>query len=55
MDAQVTTVAADQDTELEVRAVGPRRFAVAGRVPVGHAPVVKILEVEEPASFARRS
>ncbi|MGP0064824.1 MAG: D-alanyl-D-alanine carboxypeptidase/D-alanyl-D-alanine-endopeptidase [Isosphaeraceae bacterium] len=53
MDAQVSTVAAGQDTELEVRAVGPRRFAVRGKVPVGHAPAVKIFEVEAPASFAR--
>ena len=53
MDAQVSTVAAGQETELEVRAVGPRRFAVRGKLPVGHAPVVKIFEVEDPASFAR--
>ncbi len=53
MDAQVTTVAAGQEAELEVRAVGPRRFAVRGKLPVGHAPVLKIFEVEEPASFAR--
>ncbi len=48
MDSEVQTVAAGQDTELEVRAVGPRRFSVRGRVPVGHARVVKIYEIEEP-------
>ncbi len=53
MEAEVQTVAAGRDTELEVRAVGPRRFAVRGRVPVGHARVVKIYEIEDPASFAR--
>jgi serine-type D-Ala-D-Ala carboxypeptidase/endopeptidase (penicillin-binding protein 4) len=53
MDAQVSTVAAGQEAELEVRAVGPRQFAVRGKLPVGHAPVVKIFEVEKPDSFAR--
>jgi serine-type D-Ala-D-Ala carboxypeptidase/endopeptidase (penicillin-binding protein 4) len=53
MDVQVSTVASGQDTELEVHAVGPRRFTVRGKLPVGHAPVVKVFEVEEPASFAR--
>ena len=53
MDAQVSTVAAGQETELEVRAVGPRRFSVRGKVPVGRTPVVKFFEVEEPSSFAR--
>jgi len=53
MDAQVATVEAGQTPELDVRAVGPRRFAVRGKLPVGHTRVVKIYEVEEPASFAR--
>jgi D-alanyl-D-alanine carboxypeptidase/D-alanyl-D-alanine-endopeptidase (penicillin-binding protein 4) len=53
LDAQVATVAAGQTPSLEVRAVGPRRFVVRGNLPVGHARVVKILEIEEPASFAR--
>jgi D-alanyl-D-alanine carboxypeptidase/D-alanyl-D-alanine-endopeptidase (penicillin-binding protein 4) len=53
MDAQVATVEAGQLAELDVRAVGPRRFMVRGKLPVGHARVVKIYEVEEPASFAR--
>ena len=33
--------------------VGPRGIVVRGRVPVGHKPVVRIFEVDEPASFAR--
>jgi D-alanyl-D-alanine carboxypeptidase/D-alanyl-D-alanine-endopeptidase (penicillin-binding protein 4) len=53
MDAQVETVAAGQAPTLEVRAAGPRRFSVRGRLPIGHARVVKIYEVEDPASFAR--
>ena len=38
---------------VQVRAVGPRRFAVRGQVPLGHRAVVKTYEVEEPAAFAR--
>jgi serine-type D-Ala-D-Ala carboxypeptidase/endopeptidase (penicillin-binding protein 4) len=53
MDAQVATVPAGVTPELEIRSVGPRRFAVRGRLPVGHSQVVKIYEVEEPAAFAR--
>ena len=36
-----------------VQAVGPRRFTVRGQVPVGHKPVLRVYEVEEPAAFAR--
>jgi len=53
MDAQVATVDAGMAPSLVVRPVGARRFAVRGQLPVGHARVVKIDEVEEPASFAR--
>jgi len=53
MDAQVATTEAGQAPELSVRLVGSRRYAVRGRVPVGHARVVKIGEIEDPASFAR--
>ncbi len=53
MDAQVSTVEAGASPVLEVRPVGPRRFEVRGRVPLGHRRVVKIYEVDEPASFAR--
>ncbi len=52
MDARVETTDSGP-AAVEVRAVGPRRFAVRGRVPVGHKPVVKTYEVEEPAAFAR--
>jgi len=53
MDAQVATVDAGMAPSLVVRPLGPRRFAVRGQLPKGHARVVKIDEVEEPASFAR--
>ena len=53
MDAQVATVEAGMPPMLEVHPVGPRRFTVRGRLPLGHSRVVKIYEVDEPASFAR--
>jgi D-alanyl-D-alanine carboxypeptidase/D-alanyl-D-alanine-endopeptidase (penicillin-binding protein 4) len=53
MDAQVETVAEDVRPSVVVRSVGPRRFSVRGKLPVGHKPVVKVYEVEEPAAFAR--
>jgi D-alanyl-D-alanine carboxypeptidase/D-alanyl-D-alanine-endopeptidase (penicillin-binding protein 4) len=53
MDAQVETVSSDQRPRLEVRGIGPYRFRVRGKIPLGHRRVVVIHEVDEPASFAR--
>jgi D-alanyl-D-alanine carboxypeptidase/D-alanyl-D-alanine-endopeptidase (penicillin-binding protein 4) len=53
IDAQVATVAAGQAPSLQVRAAGPRSFTVRGQLPIGHARVVKVYEIEDPASFAR--
>ncbi len=52
-DIQVETVAEGEPAKLDVRGAGPRRFRVRGRVPVGHKPLVRVYEVEDPASFAR--
>ncbi|HEY2155267.1 MAG TPA: D-alanyl-D-alanine carboxypeptidase/D-alanyl-D-alanine-endopeptidase, partial [Isosphaeraceae bacterium] len=52
-DVQVETVAEGGRAVVSVRGVGPRSFTVLGRVPVGHKPVVRIFEVDEPASYAR--
>jgi D-alanyl-D-alanine carboxypeptidase/D-alanyl-D-alanine-endopeptidase (penicillin-binding protein 4) len=52
MDAQVSTTSGE-DAHVEVHAVGPRRLTVRGRIPVGHKPISKTYEVEEPAAFAR--
>lgn len=49
----VDTVDSDKPARLTVHAVGPRRFTVRGQIPVGHKPVVKNYEIEDPASFAR--
>ena len=55
MDAQVETVAADQKADLKVRGIGSRQFTVRGTIPVGQQRLVLIHEVDDPASFARRS
>ncbi|WP_435017098.1 D-alanyl-D-alanine carboxypeptidase/D-alanyl-D-alanine endopeptidase [Tundrisphaera sp. TA3] len=52
-DARVETVAADGQAAIAVEVVGPRRFSIRGRVPVGHRPVLRTYEVDEPAAFAR--
>jgi D-alanyl-D-alanine carboxypeptidase/D-alanyl-D-alanine-endopeptidase (penicillin-binding protein 4) len=53
VDAQVETIAEGEKPSLEVRSVGPRRFSVRGRLPVGHKEAVRFYEVDDPASFAR--
>lgn len=52
-DAQVETIAEGLAPSLEVISLGPNRFEVRGRIPVGRAPIVRIYEVDDPASFAR--
>jgi D-alanyl-D-alanine carboxypeptidase/D-alanyl-D-alanine-endopeptidase (penicillin-binding protein 4) len=52
-DVQVDTVGSDQRPSLSVESLGGRRFVVRGRLPVGHKPVVRIYEVDDPASYAR--
>lgn len=52
-DVRVETTAPGVPASVEIRSAGPRRFTVRGHVPVGHAPVVRVYEVDDPASFAR--
>jgi D-alanyl-D-alanine carboxypeptidase/D-alanyl-D-alanine-endopeptidase (penicillin-binding protein 4) len=52
MDARVETTG-EGPTSVEVHALGHRRFAIRGRLPSGHKPVLRTYEVEEPAAFAR--
>lgn len=53
MDADVATVEAGGPAALVVSPVGPRKFEVRGRLPLGHARVVKIYPVDDPGAFAR--
>ena len=51
-DAQVETTSGEA-AMIEVHPVAPRRFTVRGRITVGHKPILKPYEVEDPAGFAR--
>ena len=53
MDAQIETIAADGEADVQVESAGPRRFTVRGRVPVGRSAIVVTHEIDDPASFAR--
>jgi D-alanyl-D-alanine carboxypeptidase/D-alanyl-D-alanine-endopeptidase (penicillin-binding protein 4) len=53
IDASVETIEAGKPAMLAVERAGPQRFAVRGQLPVGHRQVVKIAEIDQPASFAR--
>jgi D-alanyl-D-alanine carboxypeptidase/D-alanyl-D-alanine-endopeptidase (penicillin-binding protein 4) len=52
-DARVETTDATTAKRVRILSVGPRRFVVRGRVPVGSGPSNHIYEIDEPASFAR--
>jgi D-alanyl-D-alanine carboxypeptidase/D-alanyl-D-alanine-endopeptidase (penicillin-binding protein 4) len=52
-DAQVETIAKGIAPSLRVIPLGVNRFEVRGRIPVGREPIVRIYEVDDPASFAR--
>ena len=52
-DARVETAPEGTRAQLTVTPLGQRRFEVRGRVPVGVSPLVKVYEIEDPASFAR--
>ena len=53
VDALVETVPEGKQASLTVARVGPAKYTVRGQLPVGHSQVVKIGEIEQPASFAR--
>jgi serine-type D-Ala-D-Ala carboxypeptidase/endopeptidase (penicillin-binding protein 4) len=53
IDAVVETVEEGKPNAVTVERVGPQRYTVRGQLSVGHAQVVKIGEIEQPASFAR--
>ena len=53
VDALVGTGPKDSALELHLLAVGANQFAVRGRIPKGHRPVVRIYPVDDPTLFAR--
>jgi serine-type D-Ala-D-Ala carboxypeptidase/endopeptidase (penicillin-binding protein 4) len=53
MEQSVSTAAEGTRPSIDVRAEGPRRFSIRGRIPIGRQPIVKVYEIEDPASYAR--
>ncbi|QEH38083.1 D-alanyl-D-alanine carboxypeptidase precursor [Aquisphaera giovannonii] len=53
VDAQVETGTAAEGTKVDVRAAGPRRLIIRGRIAADQSRLVLIHEVDDPASFAR--
>jgi serine-type D-Ala-D-Ala carboxypeptidase/endopeptidase (penicillin-binding protein 4) len=53
VDALVDTVDEGEKPSISIHSAGFRAFTVRGKVPLGHKPVVRIYEVDDPASFAR--
>lgn len=52
-DIDVQTAAAGGPTNVTVEEIAPRRLSVRGQIAAGHAPVLGISAVDDPASFAR--
>ncbi|HKB16951.1 MAG TPA: D-alanyl-D-alanine carboxypeptidase, partial [Planctomycetota bacterium] len=53
VDAQVETVAKDAPVEVFVSGSAPEEIRVRGRIPAGHARLLRSIEVADPAAFAR--
>lgn len=53
VDARVTTVEKAGDTRVTVVPAGGNRLVVRGQVPAGRKPLLRVVEVEDPALFAR--
>jgi D-alanyl-D-alanine carboxypeptidase/D-alanyl-D-alanine-endopeptidase (penicillin-binding protein 4) len=53
VDAHVETVEKGKKPSVSVALPGPGRYVVRGSIPVGHAPLVRIREVDNPAAHAR--
>ncbi|MFO0879423.1 MAG: D-alanyl-D-alanine carboxypeptidase/D-alanyl-D-alanine-endopeptidase [Gemmataceae bacterium] len=53
VDARVETVTEAGRVNITVRRVGPHRYTVRGRIPVGAAPQVRTCTIDDPAGYAR--
>lgn len=53
VDARVDTVAEGEETKVEVQSLGSGRIVVRGQIAAARQPLVRIVEVDDPASFAR--
>ncbi|HEY7326017.1 MAG TPA: D-alanyl-D-alanine carboxypeptidase/D-alanyl-D-alanine-endopeptidase [Gemmataceae bacterium] len=53
VDVKVQTVARDAKPRISVELVGPDRYVLRGRIPLGSKPLVRICPVADPVLFAR--
>lgn len=53
VDCQVTTGDKKSDTDISIKWSGPGRIVVRGRIPQGHAPVLRIADWSDPEFVAR--
>jgi D-alanyl-D-alanine carboxypeptidase/D-alanyl-D-alanine-endopeptidase (penicillin-binding protein 4) len=53
IDSRVETVAKAEEPSITVRTSGGNRIVVRGRIPAGRKPILRVVEVESPAMFAR--
>ena len=53
VDNQVTTVAASQQTSLNVSEPTPGTLEVTGQIAAGSAPTLRVWEIDDPSAFAR--
>ncbi|MBI3465672.1 MAG: D-alanyl-D-alanine carboxypeptidase, partial [Planctomycetes bacterium] len=53
VDAQVETVAKEEEPSINLRTSSGNRIVVRGRIPAGRQPILRVVEVDSPAAFAR--
>lgn len=53
VDNRIDTVAAGEETEIDIHDAGGGRLILTGKMPAGRAPLVRTHEVSDPADFAR--
>lgn len=53
VDIQVETVDAEKPLHIKSSSPQPGRLVVRGQIPKGHKPLLRVHEVDDPASFAR--
>ncbi|MGH7151855.1 MAG: D-alanyl-D-alanine carboxypeptidase/D-alanyl-D-alanine endopeptidase [Planctomycetota bacterium] len=53
VDAQVETVAREAPVDVFVSGTAPGEIRIRGRIPAGHAPLLRSIEVDDPPAFAR--
>jgi len=51
--ARVKTVSSGNAPEIEILSQKPGTITVQGTIPEGHKPIIRVFDIEDPASFAR--